>query len=405
MVDMKDELRTNIMKLLLDHPFFGYIVSKMNLIEAKQFPYGGLPTAATDGKNIYYNTEFFQGLELKERTFVLAHEIMHCVLDSLGRRYDRDPQYWNMATDYVINDVLILEKIGQMPKVGLHDQKYRGMIAEEVYDDLVKNKAKKKETLDVHLDPTKMKKGKDGKSGGGSDGEGEELSAGAQAALQEELEKNQQEMKDTIMAAVQQAKMAGKGIGNVEFLISDLLNPRINWKQLLHVNLQSVFKDDITWTRPNRRNPMRNFILPTLGHQDTVDLCVSIDTSGSISDEQRIVFLSEIAGILNYFKSFKLRIWCFDTQVHNVQVFDERNLNELSSYKPGGGGGTDIACNFRYLVEENLKPKQFVVLTDGYNGSQSWGPEDYCPTTWIIHSNPKPDVPWGTWALFEDLTR
>lgn len=404
-MDMKEELRANLLSLLLNKPFFGYILSKMNLIESKQSGFPNLPTAATDGKNIYFNTEFFKGLDPKERTFVLAHEVMHCVLDSLGRRYDRDPQYWNMATDYVINDVLIQEGIGTMPKVGLHNAKYRGQIAEEVYDDLVKNKAAKKETLDVHFDPKDMKKGDKGEQGSDGDQSGEELSAGEQAALQKEMDENAKEMRETILAAMQHAKMAGQGAGSAEFLIDGLINPRINWRQLLHISLQSTFKDDITWTKPNRRNPMRSMILPALGHQDTVDLCVSIDTSGSITDEQRIMFLSEIVGILDYFKSFKLRLWCFDTEVHNMKVYDQHNINELPEYKPAGGGGTDIKCNFEFMIENDIKPKQFVVLTDGYNYNDNWGPEEYCPTTWIIHSNPKPNVPWGRWAIFEDLTR
>ena len=49
------------------------------------------PTAATDGRNLYYNTQFFNAMSNKEIEFVIAHEILHCVFDHLGRREDRNP--------------------------------------------------------------------------------------------------------------------------------------------------------------------------------------------------------------------------------------------------------------------------------------------------------------------------
>jgi predicted metal-dependent peptidase len=416
--DISTEIKACTLALLINNPFFGFIVSKMRFIESSKSPFGDtINTAATDGKNIIYNTDFFLKLDPKERTFVIAHEVLHCVLDTLGRLGDRDMGYWNMATDFVINGTLKKENIGTMPKVGLYDPKYDGWIAEQVYEDLKKNKAAKKEPMDVHLDPNSLpkEKGEKGKASstgqqpgdkekgeGSGDGDQDDEGQGHKIS-HKEIEKNMKEMRNTIVEAYQRAKMAGHDLGGMELLIDGLINPRINWKQLLNATIQSIFKDDITWNRPNRRNPVTGMILPTLGYQDTVDICISIDTSGSISDEQRREFLSEIAGILNYYKNFKLKLWCFDTGVHAFQEYDTHNINDLVNYVPGGGGGTDIGCNFEFMDNEDIKPKQFICLTDGYNGSANWGPEDYCPTVWIIHSNPKPQVPWGRYAIFEEL--
>jgi predicted metal-dependent peptidase len=406
--DTKMNIKATVMRLLIDKPFFGFIVSKMDFIEDKDSYVGPIPTAATDGRNIFYNAEFFNNMAHKERIFVIAHEIMHCVLDSMGRKGGRDMQYWNMATDYAINDLLILDKVGEMPKLGLHDTKYRGMTAEVIYEDLVKNQASKKDTLDVHLDPDQMQKGEqEGKGASGKDG-GKQPQPGdgpgkGKAPTKKEMEQIRKEFEKLKIEAYQRAKMAGTNLGGIEQMVGELLTPKINWKQLLNTSIQSIFKSDMTWMRPNRRNPMKSMILPSMDFEKTVDVCVSIDTSGSISDEQRITFLSEISGILNYYSSFKLKIWCFDTACHNLKQYDQYNINDLKNYQPAGGGGTDIGCNFDFMKEQGIKPAQFICLTDGYNCSPSWGPESYCPTTWIIHSNPNPQVPFGRHAIYEEL--
>lgn len=401
--DVTQEIKATILGLLLHKPFFGFLVSKMDFIEDKNSYIGPIPTAATDGKNIIYNKDFFQGMTQKERTFVIGHEIMHCVLDSIGRKGDREMDYWNMATDYIINDLLKQEQVGEMPKVGLWDAKYSGWTAEQVYDDLKKNNKAKKQTLDVHLEAGAGQP--DDKKGDGKGKPQEGDGNGQKKLTKGEIEQNSKEFKKLIVEAYQRAKMAGYNLGGIEQMIGELINPRINWKQLLTASIQSLFKNDMTWMRPSRRNISRGVILPTMTWQDTVDICISIDTSGSISDEQRVEFLSEISGILEYYPSFKLKMWCFDTSVHAFKEYDQSNIKDLVNYVPGGGGGTDIGCNFEFMKEKDIKPKQFICMTDGYNCSPSWGDENYCPTTWIIHSNSKPQVPFGRWAIFEDLVK
>ena len=59
--------------------------------------------------------------------------------DHMGRRGERDPQLWNIADDYCVNQDLLDQKIGERIPVGLYDTKYKGWSAEEVYDDLMKN--------------------------------------------------------------------------------------------------------------------------------------------------------------------------------------------------------------------------------------------------------------------------
>jgi predicted metal-dependent peptidase len=161
---VKDRLTKARVKMLLKHPFWGNLATRMKLQENSDW----LSTAATDGRHFYYNEKFIESLDDEELVFLFGHEVGHIVYDHMGRRGDRDPQLWNMAGDYLINDMLIQNNVGKkITKVPiLWDPKFRDMTTEEVYDDLFKNAVKIQMTLDMHMDGS----GEEGEDGKGSDG-------------------------------------------------------------------------------------------------------------------------------------------------------------------------------------------------------------------------------------------
>ena len=78
-------------------------------------------TAATDGKNIYFDPEYLQSLTDDEKVFIVAHELMHIKFAHMARMYDkngkmRNMTVWNIATDAIIN--ANLEKDGFTIKEG-----------------------------------------------------------------------------------------------------------------------------------------------------------------------------------------------------------------------------------------------------------------------------------------------
>ena len=79
--------------LLLRHPFFGNLATRLQIKEAEEW----CGTAATDGRAIYFNRKFFEPLSIKQIEFVIAHEILHNVFDHMSRREGRDPQIFNIA--------------------------------------------------------------------------------------------------------------------------------------------------------------------------------------------------------------------------------------------------------------------------------------------------------------------
>jgi len=152
--DVFDRITVARVGLLLKHPFFGNMATRLKVKAANDW----LPTAAVDGRNLYFNAEFFNAMDNAEIEFVIAHEILHCVFDHLGRRNDRDPKLYNIAADYIVNNILVRDKIGAKPKLVdcFQDFKYEGWTSEQVYDDLYEQADKIDiselgEMLDEHL--------------------------------------------------------------------------------------------------------------------------------------------------------------------------------------------------------------------------------------------------------------
>lgn len=95
-------------------------------------------TQATDGRNIFINPQFTYNLDLTAKVFVMAHEIMHCLLNHLRRGRSHDPQKSNIAADYEVNDTLVdigLIKSDTITKLGgLYDEKYKNWGYEKIYN-------------------------------------------------------------------------------------------------------------------------------------------------------------------------------------------------------------------------------------------------------------------------------
>ena len=398
-VEVMTKLKQSKIRLLFSNPFFGQLLLHLPLRDATDD--GWCPTAAVDGRNIYYNRDFLAKLSVDDIQFILCHEVLHVALDHFGRRSHRDPEWWNMANDFVINGMLVKDKIGTMPtetvtikdtdgketqRVGLYDEKYIGWSSEAVYDDLEKRKVKKQMTLDVHISA-----GKDGKNA--KNGIPIEVS-------DEDLGNIRDEMKKNILRAANSA--AGKMPASLKRLISDLVEPKVNWKDLLKQSIQSCLTDDFTWMRPNRKHMYSGIFLPTLDKDETIDIEIAIDMSGSISDKMAKDFISEIDGMMQIYSDFKIGVVCFDTKIYNYKVFRKENQSELLEYTPVGGGGTDFNAFWNFWKTKDLEPKLAVVFTDGYPGG-SWGPENFCDTLWIITEGRKNRIkpPFGRFAYYE----
>ena len=397
---VREKLVTARVGMLLRASFFGNLATRLRLVNADEW----CSTAATDGRHFYYNTRFIEMLKPKEIEFLFGHEVLHCVYDHFGRRGERDPQLWNIANDYCVNADLKKHRVGEFitSVPCLYDDKYVGKSSEEVYDDLYENAEKIDidalidRMLDEHMD------GDEEGNGSGSGKEGKEGSGKGPAKMTaEERAQVRDEIKEAMLSAAQTSD-AGNIPAGVKRMIQQLTEPKMNWRELLRMQLESTIKSDFTWARPSRRSWHMDAVMPGMKNDELIDIAIAIDLSGSISDRQGRDFLSEIAGIMEQFNSYRIHVFCFDTEVYNPQQFNSDNLDTIDGYELKGGGGTDFDCIFNHLKQEEIEPHRLVVFTDGYPFG-SWGDENYCDTVWIIHGNKNPDPPFGVWAEYQEV--
>ena len=371
--------------LLLRHPFFGNMATRLKIEEGSEW----MNTAATDGRTIFFNRKFFEPLSVKQVEFVIAHEILHNVFDHMTRRESRNPRIFNIACDYCVNGQIVRDRIGDHNIDGItifHDSKYYGMGAEEIYDKIFDEQDEQElsalgQLLDDHIDW-----GENGKDG-------------QPKYSKEELKQIRDEIREATMQAAQAAG-AGNTPASVQRMIKELTEPKMNWREILRQQIQSTIKNDFTFMRPNRKGWHMSAILPGQQFQETIDICVAIDMSGSIGDEQAKDFLTEIKGIMQEYQEFKIKVWCFDTKVYNEQDYDGYCMDEFDNYEVMGGGGTEFDANWEYMKENDIQPKKFIMFTDGYPWG-SWGDENYCDTVFIIHGNDKIVPPFGEHAYYE----
>jgi len=172
----------------------------------------------------------------------------------------------------------------------------------------------------------------------------------------------------------------------------------MNWREVLRMNIQSIVRNDYSFSRPNRKSWHTGAILPGMMNDETIDVAIAIDMSGSIGDEDATTFLSEVKGIMDQYEDYKIDIWCFDTAIYNPQTFTSDD--DLMEYEPQGGGGTEFMVNWEYMKENDIQPKKFIMFTDGYPWG-SWGDEDYCDTLFIVKGNETAEAPFGTTVIYE----
>ena len=378
--------------MLFQQPFFGNVATRLKLTDAS----GWLPTAATDSRKFYFNAKFINKLKPKERVFLVGHELFHAIFDHCGtfsRLETRNAQVWNIAADYAVNSSLIENRVGEMITTVpcLYEPKYKGWATEEIYDDLMKNAKPMtldqlaEKLLDQHLD------------GDGEDGEG----SGADKLSAEERQSIKDELKEAMLSAAQ-AVGIGNVPGNMKRFIDGLVEPKMDWRQVLQQEIESQVKNDFTYMKPSRRGWGCDAIMPSMKREPTVEVFLALDMSGSIGKEEITAFFSEVKGMVDQFASFNISVICWDTCTYNYQVFTEDTVDDLMSYEPQGGGGTDPNCVFRFLEENELQPKQLVFFTDLEIGN--FGPEDQVENViWLVKNKYKTDAvaPFGLTLQYE----
>ena len=363
------------------HPFFAYILMNMQIEKTTSKEPDVCPTMAVNQfGDLWWNKEFVDGLDNDELRFCLAHEVSHISTLTFQRCGKRDLTLWNIATDLIINFMLIEErfrppkgilvpdhrgvytfqsgKSGKPIKIDLNDKN-----AEQVYEEMLKHsKAIKKATK---ADGKGNYEGQVGKHiGGDKDEKGNKQGKGKTDA---DMKSNENKWKRKAIEGATQAKMRGNMSASMERMLGEMLEPVVDWRQKLFAYITNDLPVDYSMRMPSRRFLATSVYTPTV-IKENLELIVGVDISGSISDDEYKEFMSEVLGIANSYRQVKMRViaWaCHVDERDDIQVTNDTQ-DQLMANKFYGGGGTELSCLTRYMEQKEYKSRLLVILTDGY---------------------------------------
>ena len=332
--------------LLRTHPFFGVLALKLAIREAKtpQEIAAIKGTAGVTPQWLMFNPEFIDGLTNAELKGLMAHEVMHLALCHHTREGKRDAQIFNIACDLAINPLLLDEGV-TLPAGGLVMDKYKGMSAEAIYEDLMKNATRVSVSGSGSGNPDSQKWGEF--QAPGPDG------SAAQQASAHEWAENAAE-------AMRAAKSAGKMPASIAREIEEALKPRADWKTILRRFMTDQVRVHQTWSKPNKRFFPAAY-LPGKTKTGMGPIVIGVDTSGSIDAHTLSVFAAEINSIAQDVEPARIHVVYCDAAVNLVETFEDGDPVRL---KPVGGGGTDFRPVFERVAREDWMPVALVYLTD-----------------------------------------
>jgi len=350
-MDVTEKLKKAKVRLIINQPFYASLVRQSSIVQDKT-----IETAQTDGSSIWYSADFFDSLSTDEVAGVLAHEVMHIANLHHLRMQDREPERWNKACDYAINPILVKSGL-VLPNGCLLDNRYKNMAAEEIY------------TL---LPPTPP-----------SQAPQPGLGDVRKPAAGQDLKKLEAQAKQAVSEAALNQRLKGDMPAYLDRLVKDILQPKVNWRELLATYLIEIARDDYTWRKPSPRYLHLPMFLPLLESLTIGKLILILDTSGSINDRLLSQFAGEVQEISDAF-SIPLQIMYVDAEFKSIQDIEPGQPILLQAE---GGGGTDFCPGFEYIRDHNLQPRAVIYMTDG-----------------LCHSYPEePDFP-VLWAQFGDYT-
>jgi predicted metal-dependent peptidase len=353
-----------------------------------------IPTAGTDGWNVWYCREFVDSMTDKQLLACVLHENYHKAFRHMliwKKLFEENAQKANIATDCVINNMLTtdpdLDCNWPMPARCIFDHQYDTWDTRQIYD-IIKDPPQQpqggssgKPQKPDNTKPTDVPNSMQGMQQGMDFHDW----AKAKGMSEKEIEAMEQKIDQALR---QGGILAGKMGGDMSREIKELLKPKVDWRSYLQEFLTQVAKgrDDMSWSKMNRRKIGDDQYWPGYISTSFGRLGVFIDLSGSVCQELAQVFLSEFVQICKELKPEEVTLAYWDGDCYPHETYYEGEWDDiLQRTKPRGGGGTVPSCFTNYIKEKGLKYEAVIVLTDGYVGSD-WG--DWygidCPVLWGI---------------------
>ncbi len=384
-----------VMGLVFNHPFYAFLIMRLARVASKQYP-----AFASDGITLWFNPDYVRDCTDAELVGALAHITMHIAHGHPWRGAGREQDVWNESCDEAINPLLEMNRF-QLPDDHTSQDRFKGKSAEAVYMVLLEEK--------MEQPPADSNSGGNGGQGAGQDSGGQALGGQNGAGQQGQQGNGQggcgqvvvpQVSKDQLSKleadwtlAVEQAYQysAGRGLlpNGAETLVKNLKQAKIDWRAELRRFMQQTAKTDYSWVRPNPRYTSLGLYLPTLSSEQTGEIVLALDTSGSTYNMLE-EFMAELGEILLEVQPERVHVLHIDAALHHVDVF-ERGDTLNAEFKLHGGGGTRFEPAFEYAAALEQAPACMIYLTD-LDGSFPDDPPEY-PVLWAATA--QRDVPFG----------
>lgn len=360
-------------QLLLKMPFYGEIISRVDIAATKQV----VETAGTNGRVIYYNPEYFKTLTKGQQNYVLMHELFHILLLHFKRDKSKEKEIWNVAADYVVNGLLeplVSKRLWEYKNYGIEfDKPPSGYYLDNYEGEAVENLYKK-----IYADNSKNKKKKillllsgDYSRSFGRDLASTKLDPKDFDLIIELDEQESRQLSDSIQKLTENAEKKWSNDPSIQLIKRELNilknEKRISWKKLLKRFLNESEYVDVSYDSPERKYIHMDLILPGEGKMtkknELKGIWAFIDTSGSISDHEMNMFISELYRLCKQYNS-KMNIGFWDTAMH--EVYENVKLEDIAKCTTQYSGGTDAEAVYDYIKENNINPHVMLILTDGY---------------------------------------
>lgn len=385
-------------------PFFGSLLAKARITIVDE----GITTACIDmAGRMSISRQFMSELTSDQLAGLLTHEIMHPALQFYPRFQIRDkivtsvsPEgksrpvaLFNLAQDFFINQSLIesmaamhqnsnyaSSAILNLPPGGLYNSEFADMSSEEIYD-----------LLAEEVDKNGKSPAPDGFEGDVSLEEGQDGSSASDEEKKHWAEKWKNALVEAQMDHDRYSQMRGVIPAGIRKMIHELLNPRVYWRDVVsRWTGEHGGRGFRTYTRPSRRSEAIGTILQSVRRSEISDICVLLDTSGSMGGRETEL-VSETIAIAEDL-NLRLRVICVDCAIHS----DNHNVNTVEDINFAGGGGSDLCPAFERLDEERFTGA-VIVYTDGFIGVPQTQPPTLKAVLWVLFSehHDRQPAPWG----------
>lgn len=370
----EEKIQSAKIDLMDEYPFYAYLAEYVNIIEVNP-EHSDVPTAAVDFRgNMYYNPEWIGDLVKSEVQGVIAHELLHIVLEGKKRRRGRKSRKWNVAQDIIINHIVTKDGM-ELPDVPyipdsngeLHIDGHVHIddITEETFES-VYEKIESPE-LEIFAD-------------------GHIYDPDSDAADIEEIPEEMKEIdwEEATVKASHHARQKGEEPLGAGERVSKGEAGDIDYTELIQKTLSSLVPRNFTYRTPHKTSHTLKYYRPNIEYDSSVNVAVALDTSGSITDKNLEDFLAEIAKIVSQYRIIDLTVIQHDAEVHDVSEYSNPNEQEFETIDVKGRGGTDHVPVFEEIEDMNESFDALISLTDGYTRI----PEEHpgYPVIWVLNN-------------------